>query len=55
MFKCKTIKDYLAIYLKCDVLILADIIECFRNMCLQYYGLDPVYYYTSPTFFGMLH
>ena len=26
MFHCKTIKDYLAIYLKCDVLILADII-----------------------------
>ena len=51
MFQCKTIKDYLAIYLKCDVLILADIIECFRNMCLQYYGLDPVYYYTSPNFF----
>ena len=32
MFKCKSIKDYLAIYLKCDVLILVDIIECFRNM-----------------------
>ena len=51
IFKCKTIKDYLAIYLKSDVLILADIIECFRNMCLENYGLDPVYYYTSPNFF----
>ena len=51
MFKCKSIKDYLAIYLKCDVLILADINECFRNMCLQNYGLDPVYYYTSSNFF----
>ena len=51
IFKCKTIKDYLAIYLKCDVLILADLIECFRNVCLENYGLDPVYYYTSPNFF----
>ena len=51
MFKCKSIKDYFAIYLKCDVLILADIIECFRHMCLKNYGLNPVYYYTSPNFF----
>ena len=51
MFKCKSIKDYLAIYLKCDVLILADIIECFRNMCLQNYGLDQIYYYKSPNCF----
>ena len=35
MVKYKSIKDYLAIYLKCDVLISADIIECFINMCVQ--------------------
>ena len=48
--KLTTIKDYMSIYLKCDVLIIADIIECFRNMCLSYYNLDPVYYRTSPNF-----
>ena len=47
----KIIKDYLAVYLNCDVLILADIIEHFRTMCIQYYELDPLYYYTSPNFF----
>ena len=51
IMKCNTIKDYLSIYLKCDVLILADIIECFRNMCMTYYDLDPEYYRTSPNFF----
>ena len=51
MFKCKSIKDYLALYLKCDALILANIIECCKNMSLQNYGLDPVYYYASPNSF----
>ena len=51
LMNCKTIKDYLAIYLKTDVLILADIIEDFRSKSLEYYGLDPVYYYTSPNYF----
>ena len=40
MLKCRTIKNYLAIYLKCDVLIVAYIIECLRYICIQNYGLD---------------
>ena len=44
----KTLKDYLKLYNECDVLLLADVFENFRDLCLKNYGLDPVYYYTTP-------
>ena len=47
-FGCKTIKDYHDLYLKSDVLILADVFENFRSTCLKHYKLDPAHYYTSP-------
>ena len=37
----KTIKDYHNLYLKCDVLLLADVFEKFRNNSLNNYGLCP--------------
>ncbi len=45
---CKTFKDYHMIYLKCDVLLLADIFQNFRKTCLEYYKLEPLNYITSP-------
>ena len=47
-FKMKTFKEYLELYNISDVLLLADVFENFRNICLKNYGLDPVYYYTAP-------
>ena len=47
-FGCKTIKDYHDLYLKSDVLLLADVFEKFRSTCLKHYKLDPAHYYTSP-------
>ncbi|CAH3189413.1 unnamed protein product, partial [Porites evermanni] len=47
-FECKTIRDYHNLYLKSDVLLLADVFESFRKTCLKHYKLDPVHYYTSP-------
>ena len=47
-FKCQTIRDYHDLYLKSDVLLLADVFENFRRTCLKHYKLDPAHYYTSP-------
>ena len=43
----KTMGGYHDLYLKSDVLVLADVFESFRNTCLQYYKLDPCHYFTS--------
>ena len=48
VFNCKTIRDYHDLYLKSDVLLLADVFENFRKTCMKHYNLDPAYYYTSP-------
>ena len=47
-FKCKSLRDYHDLYLKTDVLLLADVFENFRKTCLKHYKLDPAHYYTSP-------
>ena len=47
-FKMKTLKDYHEIYNITDVLLLADVFENFRDLCLKIYKLDPVYYFTAP-------
>ena len=47
-FGCKNIRDYHDLYLKSDVLLLADVFENFRSTCLYHYNLDPAHYYTSP-------
>ena len=40
--------DYHDLYLKRDVLLLADVFEKFISTCLEYYGLDPCHYFNSP-------
>ena len=47
-FNIKTMGDYHDLYLKSDILLLADVFENFRKTCLQYYKLDPCHYFTSP-------
>ena len=47
-FNMKTFKDYHELYNETDVLLLADVFENFRDLCLKIYGLDPVYYFTAP-------
>lgn len=47
-FNCKTLGEYSDIYLKSDVLILTDIFENYRTVCLKHYKLDPAHYYTVP-------
>lgn len=47
-FNLKTMGEYHDLYLKSDILLLADVFENFRKTCLQYYKLDPCNYFTSP-------
>lgn len=49
-FDCKSLGEYSDLYLKIDVLLLTDVFENFRDMCILTYNLDPVYYYTAPGF-----
>ena len=45
-FDCKNMRDYHILYNDLDVLLLADVFENFRDICIKNYNLDPVYYYT---------
>ena len=47
-FDIKILGEYHDLYLKTDVLLLADVFEKFRKVCTGYYKLDPAHYYTSP-------
>ena len=47
-FNMKTLKDYHELYNKVDVLLLADVFENFRNICINNYELDPAHYFTAP-------
>ncbi|XP_047035542.1 uncharacterized protein LOC124641502 isoform X1 [Helicoverpa zea] len=47
-FKIDSLGRYNDLYLKSDVLLLCDIFEKFRQMCLKYYKLDPAHYVSSP-------
>ena len=48
MFKMEHFQDYHNLYNKTDVLLLADVFESFRNICIKNYELDPAHYYTAP-------
>ena len=47
-FNMKTMRDYHDLYLKSDVLLLSDVFENFRDVCIDNYRLDPMFYYTAP-------
>ena len=47
-FKMKSMRDYYDLYNRVDVVLLADVFENFRDICIKNYNLDPAYYYTAP-------
>ena len=48
VFDMKTLQDYHDLYNITDVLLLADVFENFRNVCMENYKLDPAHYFTAP-------
>ena len=49
-FNIKNLGEYHDLYLMTDVYLLSDVIENFRDMCLNDYGLDPAHYITLPNY-----
>ena len=47
-FGLKDLGEYHDLYLKTDVILLANVFEEFRKVCLKNYGLDPAHFYTAP-------
>ena len=47
-FEVKTMKYYHDLYLKCDVLWLANVFEKFRKNSWKNYGLCPSHYFNAP-------
>jgi len=48
-FNIQNMGEYHDLYLKGDVLLLADVFERFRNVCMSIYQLDPAHYFTAPS------
>ncbi|CAI2168462.1 50_t:CDS:2, partial [Funneliformis geosporum] len=49
-FRCKNLGEYHDLYLKTDVLNLADIWTQLRKMSMEYDGLDPSHYVSLPSY-----
>ena len=47
-FGIHNLGDYHDLYLRADLVLLANVYEAFRDTCLKHYKLDPVHFYTSP-------
>ena len=47
-FKVNDFGEYHDLYLRTDVILLANVFEAFRDTCLEHYKLDPAHFYTSP-------
>ena len=47
-FEMKSFRYCHNLYNKSDVLILTDVFENFTDLCIDNYGLDPAWYFTSP-------
>ena len=44
----QNIGDYHDLYVQRDALLLADVFENFRNMCLKEYEFDPAHFISAP-------
>ena len=47
-FKLKNLGEYHDLYVKSDTLLLADVFENLRNMCLKVFESDPAHFLSLP-------
>ena len=47
-FGIRNMGEYHDLYLRTDVVLLANVFKSFRRVCLENYGLDPSHFYTAP-------
>ena len=47
-FETKNLGEYHDLYVQTNKLLLADVFENFRNMCLEIYELDPANFLSAP-------
>ena len=47
-FELRNLGEYHDLYLKTDVILLSNVFEKFRKVCMENYGLDPAHFYTAP-------
>ena len=47
-FEIKNLGEYHDLYIKTDVILLANVFQAFRKVCLKNYGLNPAHFYTAP-------
>ena len=47
-FKIRNMSEYHDLYLKTDTILLANVFESFRSVCMKNFGLDPAHFYTAP-------
>ncbi|XP_056645117.1 uncharacterized protein LOC130450634 [Diorhabda sublineata] len=50
MFNIKSLGEYSDLYMKTDIILLATVMENFRQTAFEIYGLDPHWYYTMPSY-----
>ena len=46
--KIKNRGDFHDLYVQCDILLLADVFENFRDKRIEIYGLDPAHFLSAP-------
>ena len=47
-FRVRNMGEYHDLYLRTDVILLANVFKSFRRVCLEKYGLDSLHFYTAP-------
>ena len=47
-FKLKKLGEYHDLYVQSYTLLLADVLENFRNKCIEIYELDPAHFLSTP-------